>query len=64
MPKRIERVTFSELDEQRWSVVSFERAEVSYLTYSQAVTAMAKLETRRVSGLCIVTDDAASRIKA
>ena len=51
----------SELDEPIWSVVSFERIEASNLSYSDAVTKLAELDQKHVSGLCIVTDDAAAR---
>jgi hypothetical protein len=52
----------SELDEPIWSVVSFDRCEASGLTYAAAAQKMAELDARKVSGLCVVTDEAASRI--
>ena len=52
----------SELDENRWSVVSFERLEASGLSYADARRKIDELEAAKVSGLCIVTDDAAARI--
>ncbi len=52
----------SELDEQRWSVVSFERTEASGLTHLQAVRWMDELDLQGVRGLCIVTDEAALRV--
>ena len=54
--------TESELDEPLWSVISFERCEAAGLTYADAVKRLAELEKRHVNGLCIVTDDAATRI--
>lgn len=51
----------SELDAPIWSVVSFERTEASHLSYSDAAAKLAELESQHVSGLCIVTDDAAAR---
>ena len=51
-----------ELDEPRWSVVSFDKTEGSGLTYDQAVSLLFELDARDVSGLCIVTDAAASNI--
>jgi hypothetical protein len=54
--------TKSELNEPRWSVVSFERREASGLTYEEAVRLMQQLEEKNVSGLCVVTDEAAGRI--
>lgn len=51
----------SELDEPVWSVVSFERTEAAHLSYSKAAEKLAELEKQNVPGLCVVTDDAASR---
>ena len=52
----------SELDQPHWAVVSFEQVEATGLTYTQADKKMRELDARGVAGLCIVTDDAASRI--
>ena len=54
----------SELDMPIWSVVSFDQCEFSGLKYSDAISKIAELETKRVPGLCIVTDDVASRIRS
>src|SRR5687768_15509860 len=54
----------SELDQPRWSVVSFERREASGLGYRQAKLLMEDLASRGVAGLCIITDEAADRIKS
>lgn len=54
--------TESELDEPLWSVISFERCEAAGLTYADAVKRLTELEERHVNGLCIVTDDTATRI--
>lgn len=51
----------SELLEPRWSVISFEKCEASGLPYSAALQKMAELESNKISGLCIVTDEAAER---
>lgn len=51
-----------ELDEARWSVVSFDKREAGGLTYDQAVEIMVELDSFDVNGLCIVTDPAAQRI--
>lgn len=51
----------SELDEPRWSVVSFDRREAGGLTYRQASELMAFLVGRGRNGLCIITDEAATR---
>ncbi|MEO7672805.1 MAG: hypothetical protein ABIU09_01855 [Pyrinomonadaceae bacterium] len=52
----------NELLSERWSVVSFEKCEASDLTYADAKRRMTELERLRVTGLCIVTDEAATRI--
>jgi len=52
----------SELDMPIWSVVSFDKCEFSGLTYADAIAKMAELETNKIPGLCIVTDEVASRI--
>ena len=53
----------SELDMPIWSVVSFDQCEFSGLNYGEAIARMTELESKKVPGLCIVTDDVASRIK-
>lgn len=52
----------SELGEPRWSVVSFESCAASNLTYEEAAGKLKKLNTKKIAGLCIVTDEAAKRI--
>ncbi len=52
----------SELDLPQWSVVSFDKCEASGLTYEAAAKLMSEKEAAGVYGLCIVTDDAASRV--
>jgi hypothetical protein len=51
----------SELDEPIWAVVSFERIEASSLTYPQATEKMQELDAKNITGLCIVTVEAAAR---
>ena len=53
----------SELNEPRWSVVSFEMQLTGNLTYEQAAREMKEFKAKKVSGLCIITDEAAERIK-
>lgn len=53
----------SELREPRWSVISFTKVEASGLTYVQAEQKIKELEAQKVSGLCIVTDETAVRMK-
>jgi hypothetical protein len=52
----------SELDMPRWSVVSFDTTEGSGLTYAAAMKLLSEKESAGVYGLCIVTDEAASRV--
>ncbi len=52
----------SELNAPHWSVVSFETCLASSLTYDVAVKKMKHLKAKKVSGLCIITDEAAKRI--
>ena len=54
----------SELTSAQWSVVSFDKCEASGLTYADAAKLLAELDEKRVAGLCIVTDEAASRLNA
>ena len=53
----------SELDSPIWAVISFERVEATDLDHPSAVRLMADLDSKRVAGLCIVTNEAAARIK-
>lgn len=52
----------SELAALCWSVVSFEKCEAGSLTYEQAEEKMKELIAQKISGLCILTDEAAERI--
>ena len=52
----------SELNEPRWSVVTFEICAASGLTYDEAAEELKKLRAKKISGLCIVTDEAAKRV--
>lgn len=53
----------SELNEPCWSVVSFEKRVAERLTYEQAAQKLAELAAGKTSGLCIITDEAANRIR-
>ncbi len=53
----------SELERPMWAVVSFDRIEVSRLTYAQAVFVMNELASQGIAGLCILTDEAARRLR-
>jgi hypothetical protein len=52
----------SDLDLPIWSVVAFDRCEASGLTFAEASKKLAELETQKIAGLCLITDEAASRI--
>ena len=54
----------SELAALCWSVVSFEKCEAGNLTYEQAEVKLRELAALKVSGLCIITDEAAKRIES
>ncbi len=51
-----------ELNAPRWSVISFDECIASGLTYYQASDKLNELNTEKVSGLCIITDEAAHRV--
>lgn len=51
-----------ELHQPIWSVISFDRQEGGGLSYSEAFQKLAELEIAGVTGLCIVTDEAAARV--
>lgn len=51
----------SELIEPRWSVLSERNCEASGLTYTQARELMRALQREKISGLSVITDDAAHR---
>jgi len=52
----------SELNEPCWSVVTFETCAANGLTYDEAAGELKKLAGKKVSGLCIVTDEAARKV--
>ena len=56
--------TENELEQPRWAVISFERREGAALTYPQAVQMLKELDSQKVTGLAIVTDEAAARIES
>ena len=53
----------SDLNLPIWSVISFEKVEAHGLEYHDASKLIAELEAKGVPGLCIVTAEAASRVK-
>jgi hypothetical protein len=52
----------SELTEQQWAVLSERGAEATGLTYAQAAEMMRALVREKVSGVSVITDDAARRV--
>ena len=52
----------TELELPGWSIVTFEGVAMSGLTYEEARNWLDKLNEQKISGLCIVTDEAAARI--
>jgi hypothetical protein len=50
-----------ELRERRWSVLSERGCEAAKLMYEEAVRLIKRLEGEKVHGLCIITNEAASR---
>ncbi len=53
----------SELNQLHWSVVSFESCLAGNLIYEEAAKKLEQLAAEKIAGLCIVTDEAAARIK-
>lgn len=51
-----------ELNEPRWSVISFEKCIAKNLSYTEAEKKLIKFEAEKIAGLCIVSDEAAARI--
>ena len=54
----------SELDEQRWAVVSERGCEAARVTYAEAAELMHRLKGERVHGTCVITSEAAARLAA
>lgn len=53
----------SELDQPRWSVITSDELAASNLSYTEAKRLIEQM-TDEVSGLCIVTDEAAQKLFA
>ncbi|MGI8788448.1 MAG: hypothetical protein ACR2HG_11885 [Pyrinomonadaceae bacterium] len=53
----------SELNAPRWSVVSFENRLASHLTYAEAARKLKDFAAKKVSGLCVVTDEVGEKVK-
>ncbi|REJ77373.1 MAG: hypothetical protein DWQ47_13380 [Acidobacteria bacterium] len=53
----------SELHEKVWAVISFGGPVATELTFDEAVAKIAEVEGKDLPGLCIVSNDAAERMK-
>ena len=52
-----------ELGEQRWAVISERGCEAQSLPHAEAAALVRRLRGERISGLCVVTNDAAERLQ-
>ncbi|MDT7778945.1 MAG: hypothetical protein QOC99_1457 [Acidobacteriota bacterium] len=52
----------SELKERRWAVLSERGCEKAGLNYEEATGLIKRLRGERIHGLCVITDEAASRL--
>ena len=52
----------SELSERRWAVLSERGSEAAELTYEEAAALVGELRRRDVSGLCVITGEAARHV--
>ncbi|MBC7929385.1 MAG: hypothetical protein H7Z38_02360 [Rubrivivax sp.] len=53
----------SELNERLWAVISERGREAEGLAYAEAGTLARQLRAEKLSGLCVVTDAAASHLR-
>lgn len=60
----VSEVQKSRLDDPVWAVISFDGLQAGGLTYEQAQDLMFEFDAQGVAGLCVVTDEAATRITA
>ena len=58
----LETFSMSELNEQLWAVLSERGCEAHGLSYNDAHLMLRALVREKISGLCIITDDAAQRV--
>jgi hypothetical protein len=54
----------SELNLPIWAVVNFDSCVANDLTYAEAFKKLQELKAEKVSGLCIITNEAAARISS
>ena len=51
-----------ELDEKRWAVLSERGCEATSLTYMEAAEMMRRLAREKISGLCVISREAGTRV--
>ncbi len=61
-PEQRRHIPQSDLEKNKWSVVSFDGVEAGGLTYRQATRLITALGENGINGLCIVTDAAALNV--
>ena len=52
----------SELSERRWAVMSERGCEATRLDYAEAAGLVRRLRSEKISGLCVITEEAAARL--
>ncbi|MCA1635767.1 MAG: hypothetical protein LC802_19285 [Acidobacteria bacterium] len=52
-----------ELDEKLWAVISERGCEAMRVAHAEAVELMRRLKAEKLSGLCVITSQAASRLQ-
>lgn len=57
-----EEIFSVELNQARWSVITFDTCAAKNLTYAEAAQKLRELKNQNTAGLCIVTDEAAERL--
>jgi hypothetical protein len=52
----------SELGEKRWAVMSERGREATRIAHAEAIELVRRLRAEKLSGLCVITEHAASRL--
>ena len=52
-----------ELDEKRWAVISERGCEATRVAHVEALELVRRLKAEKLSGLCVITEQAASRLQ-
>ena len=53
-----------ELDEKRWAVISERGCEATRVVHAEALELVRRLKGEKLSGLCVITEQAASRLQS